>query len=107
MEQQQAGAFAEQNRLFIQPEGDDAQQDAGQDDENLSKLHDLYVKEHREFFPQFALNEATLFELQKFGPLPYIDETSTDEELARAIHHLRQRVQGLREQITKLSEESG
>jgi hypothetical protein len=93
MEQEQAEVFAGQNRLFIQPEGDDGgdQQDGGED---LSALHELYVKEHREFFPQFALNEATVFELQKFGPLPYIDETSSDIELAQAIRNVKRRVEG-------------
>jgi hypothetical protein len=95
LEQQQADVFAGQNRLFIEPE----QEDGGDD---LSMFHALYVKEHREFFPLFALNEATVFELQQFGPLPYIDETSTDEDLAQAIQNVRLRVERLRQKINEL-----
>jgi hypothetical protein len=62
----------------------------------------LYAQEHREFFASVALNEAVLFDLQSCGPMPYIDENSSEQDLARAIKNVRNRVRVLREKIAEM-----
>lgn len=70
--------------------------------ESRITIHEVYVKEHQQFFSSFAYNEAVLWDLQEHGPMPYIDEISTEEEIARAITSIRNRVEGIRLKITEL-----
>ena len=78
----------------------------GDDNEDLSTIHEVYVKEHQQFFAPLAYNEAVLFDLQQHGPLPFIDETSTEDDIARAIQNVRRRVEGLRAKIESLGGET-
>lgn len=92
-------------KLFL---GEPAPSETAATDEaqDLSTIHEVYVKEHQQFFAPFAYNEAVLFDLQEHGPLPYIDETSTEDDIARAIQNIRRRVEGLRAKIESLGGET-
>lgn len=73
------------------------------DDDQLINLQKDYVRAHEHFFYTFAYNEAVLFDLEA-GPLPYIDEYSTDDEIADAIAILRQRNQDLIDKINEYNQ---
>lgn len=73
-----------------------------EEEEDYVTVHEVYVKEHQQFYGPIAYNEAVLWDLQTHGSMPYIDETSTEEELARAISNIRKRVDGIRSKISEL-----
>lgn len=65
--------------------------ETSEDLEQMKKIHDVYVKEHQQFFLAFAYNDAILYDLEENGPLPYIDQYSTEDDLSAAIENIRNR----------------
>lgn len=68
-------------------------------------MYEVYVKEHQRLFPKFAHNKALIYDLSKFGPLPVIDEYSTEYEIAKAIRLIKERSSALRDTINDLRKE--
>jgi hypothetical protein len=99
-EQKSALTFKNQNKVFLQEEGESIKDDIAVED--LAVFNELHAKEHSEFFDAFAENEAILWELKECGALPYIDETSTSAELCAAIEHIRNRIEQVRRKIEEL-----
>jgi hypothetical protein len=62
----------------------------------------IYVRENEDLFGKFALNEAIVFDLEKNGPLPLVDQSSTEDEMARAVGTLSKRMANLAEQIAEI-----
>jgi hypothetical protein len=87
-------------KCFLTPELTDAE--SIHQFEVNDEIHTLYCHEHRRFFGAIALNEAILFDLQENGPMPLIDENSSEKELARAIRKVRERLEVLRRKIEEL-----
>ena len=62
-------------------------------DENKVLQFQMYMAHHKDQFGDFSRNEAVLWDLTTNGPLPIINEYSSDEDLKRAIVLLRRRNQ--------------
>ncbi|OHT01762.1 hypothetical protein TRFO_31275 [Tritrichomonas foetus] len=73
------------------------------DSEQLKQIQEVYAKEHQQFFLSFAYNDAVLFDLEKSGPLPFIDKFSTEDEISAAIKNIRDRNEMLRQKVNELS----
>jgi hypothetical protein len=76
------------------------------DNENSAMLN-LYLQRHTGLFGPFARNRAVLYDLNKFGRLPQIDESSTSSDIVRATQVLRERNEQLRDEIRLKAEELG
>jgi hypothetical protein len=60
------------------------------------ELSRFYVKEQREVLRSFMMNRAILSDLERFGPLPIVDDTASNANLDCAIKFLRTRNHFLR-----------
>lgn len=105
-DQQVADIFAKRksSKLFIGDEDEDDADDQ-ENGENDLLFHAIYSKEHQQYFGTFAMNEAILYDLQNNGPMPYIDETSSEDDLAKAIENIRKRIEKLRLTIQNMGGE--
>jgi hypothetical protein len=63
---------------------------------NQSLQAKMYMSKHQKDFVNFTKNEAILMDLNKNGPIPIIDEQSTDLEIKKAIINLRKRSEYLK-----------
>jgi hypothetical protein len=101
-----AGIWAKRSpdQLFLadEPEPEPEQPES---DPEMKAINQIYAREHGRSFSPFAYNEAVLFDLENNGPLPYIDETSTEEDIARGIQNLQKRVECLKAKIESLGGE--
>ena len=59
--------------------------------ESLSAMRNLYVRETASKVSPFAMNEAIVYDLKRFGMMPIITPTTTDDELIDAILNLKKR----------------
>ena len=89
--------------LYLGSVEDDEDDEIIAQEEQDKQIHQVYTTEHQQFFFDFAYNDAVLFDLEKNGPLPYIDKYSTEEEISAAIHNVRKRNEKLREKVDELS----
>ena len=74
--------------------------------ESFDAIKKLYIKETSFKYSPFALNEATVYDLKRFGIMPVITETSTDNEIIEAIISMKKRNTLLAEYIESLSPKS-
>ena len=110
-EEQQMAEVAnrkKKDKFFIKVKSQEEknQQEANSlDRQTLDAMTTVYIKEHLKLFSPYAENEAILFDLENNGPLPVIDETSTEEDLERAIRDVKQRNLALKDAIRQKCEQ--
>ena len=94
---------AENNKYLPEFEDNDAEDEIDTNDpeiqESLEQNRKLYTRETASKVGPFALNEAVLYDLKKYGPMPAITSSATDEELIDAIINLKKRNSGLTEYV--------
>ena len=102
-EQYFAQLWAKNNKdeMKFLPKFDDEDEEAAIDlndpeiQESLEENRKLYVRETASKVGPFAMNEAVLYDLKKYGPMPIVNSSTTDDELIDAIINLKKRNAGL------------
>lgn len=96
----------QKDKLFLAQEEENKEM-TEEERQTREAMTTVYVKEHQKSFSSFADNEAILFDLTTNGPMPVIDNQSTEAEIQKAIDDVKARNDKLREAIQQKCEELG
>jgi hypothetical protein len=101
----------QEHRMFLpkDPNDDDPDEEellSPERHESFNANKRLYIKETAHTFSPFAYNEAVVYDLKRFGVMPIVTKSSTDDEIIHSIITMKKRNALLADFIESLSPNS-